>query len=113
MRSDKRREARREERRGSRREERRGSRRDARLAEVNASPKDEQIFVRNDAMDESATPQLEQRKAEKKEYELLKPIRLGKEPIEPAAAGKPPIMVKLRDDQAGRLSKSGHIDLAA
>ena len=104
-------------RREARKEARRDSRRDDKLDEVNIIPKDKQIFVRNEAMETEPTatntPQPEQHKAKKKDYKLLKPIRLGKQLVEPAAAEKPPIMVRLRDDQAARLSESGHIDHAA
>lgn len=51
--------------------------------------------------------------APRKEYELLKPLRVGSKPIEPAVAGKPPVKIKLRDDQAARLSGSGHIKMVA
>ena len=53
--------------------------------------------------------QLAQRKAPRKEYVLLKPVRIGKEVVEPADDGKPPVMVSLRDDQAAIFSKTGHI----
>jgi hypothetical protein len=53
------------------------------------------------------------KKAPFKEYELLKPLRQGGKLIEPAEEGQPVIKVKLRRDQAERLSDSGHIKMAA
>ncbi len=53
------------------------------------------------------------KKAPRKEFELLKPVGFGGKPVEPAVDGKPPVMVKLRVDQAERRVESGHIKIVA
>ena len=53
------------------------------------------------------------KKAPVKEYELLEPLRVNGQLIKPAEEGQPVIKVKLRRDQAERLSDSGHIKMAA
>ena len=53
------------------------------------------------------------RKAEKKDFELLKPIKQAGELLQPAEEGKPAVKVKLRKDQGERLIASGHVKEAA
>lgn len=53
------------------------------------------------------------KKAEKKDFELLKPIKQAGDLLQPAEEGKPAVKVGLRKDQASRLIASGHVKEAA
>lgn len=63
-------------------------------------------------MDINDSPQLN-KKPEKKDFELLKPIKQNGKLLQPAAEGEDEVMVRLRKDQGARLVASGHVKDAA